>query len=540
MRPKACALLALALVVTGCAASRPKGGLLVPFAAEDVSVPVEADRRFALVIGIDRYDDERFHALRFAAHDARAVGAALTPAFKSVKVLATPETTDRASILEGLRQAGEQASRQTDTLVVYLSGHGTLAQRSGAGLERVLVARDTRLDLALSTGIPVDDLLADLERIPARRKLLVLATCHSGRGKSALSDPLARALATVKGPPPLAARSEATIVLTAAAFGEAAREDDQLEHDVYTHFLLEALTRADRDRDGAVTASEAHDWARDRTYVFTQGAQRPTTEADILGTDPVILAGERVRTGLPVLNSYDRSADGLAIELDGRPKGVLPGGIAVEPGEHALRLLDAATGHEVYAGSLRVVGTSPIALSDLLPQPIEQAFSLEGSSLVALAQRTRAAFIPVLGGGGLSYSLRFGVRHLWWVRLGLQSGAGRGEAPGIETRVPFTMEALAASLQLGQERPLTEALRVRYGIGIGWLQLWRQLRLDGYSADQASGAPTLGLRVGLEWRVLPPLSLGLEVEVSGAWMALGAGQTVHPLLTPSAHASWSY
>ena len=102
------------------------------------------------------------------------------------------------------------------------------------------------------------------------------------------------------------------------------------------------------------------------------------------------------------------------------------------------------------------------------------------------------------------------------------------------------MEALAASLQLGQERPLTEALRVRYGIGIGWLQLWRQLRLDGYSADQASGAPTLGLRVGLEWRVLPPLSLGLEVEVSGAWMALGAGQTVHPLLTPSAHASWSY
>src|SRR6267142_1338859 len=97
------------------------------------------------------------------------------------------------------------------------------------------------------------------------------------------------------GPPPLEQVSEAVIVLTAAAFGESAREDEALAHDVYTHFLLRALDEGDRDGDGAVTASEAHDYAREQTYTYTGGQQRPTAEADIVGRDPIVLRGRAER-----------------------------------------------------------------------------------------------------------------------------------------------------------------------------------------------------------------------------------------------------
>lgn len=60
---------------------------------------------------------------------------------------------------------------------------------------------------------------------------MVLATCHAGRGKSRIPDSLAQALATHKEPlRTLEEVSEAVLVLSAAAFGGAAREDETLGH----------------------------------------------------------------------------------------------------------------------------------------------------------------------------------------------------------------------------------------------------------------------------------------------------------------------
>lgn len=52
---------------------------------------------------------------------------------------------------------------------------------------------------------------------------------------------------------------------------------------------LEALSAGDRDGDGAVTISEAHDYPRERAWQFTQGQQRPAAESTILGLDPIVL-----------------------------------------------------------------------------------------------------------------------------------------------------------------------------------------------------------------------------------------------------------
>ncbi|MGC4118331.1 MAG: caspase family protein [Myxococcales bacterium] len=336
------------LLAAGCAtaaATGEKGGpKLVPFAPVEESAAAARPKKLAMLVGVDAFEDERFKALKYAAADAQALASALS-GFDAVDLRVEPAKTSRAAILEGLQQLAAKARDPRDTVVLYFSTHGSLGRKPGGPLRRYLVSRDTRLDLLSETGLSVDDLLREVERIPSRRKAVILASCHSGNGKSQLTDALEKALAEHKAAlPALEEVSEATVVLTAAAFGESAREAEELGHDIYTHFLIDALSHGDRDGDGAVTASEAHDWARERTYRYTQGKQRPTSESDILGKDPIVLAGAPTRPGKPVLYSYAASAEGLSVLVDGAAKGVLPGGVAVEPGRHALELQDGRGG----------------------------------------------------------------------------------------------------------------------------------------------------------------------------------------------------
>ncbi len=152
--------------------------------------------------------------------------------------------------------------------------------------------------------------------------MLVLATCHSGTGKSLLPKDVEAELASVKGAffaAPLEEASRASVVLSASDWGETAREDESLQNDIYTHFLVEALTSGDRNLDGAVTATEAHDWARRKTYAFTQGRQRPSAEILEVGADPIVLSGAIARLGSPELFSYSARLDGFSLKVDGEP-----------------------------------------------------------------------------------------------------------------------------------------------------------------------------------------------------------------------------
>ncbi len=322
--------LVLTSMLLACGASHDgtKGGL-VGFGPQGMTD--EPARRFALVIGIDTFDDERFNELRYATTDAHAMAEAFDD-FDHVVRLTEPEETDRESILDTLRVLRARADRPRDILVVYVSSHGTLARKPGGALQRYVVARDSKLDQVATTAIAVQDLVQELDLTQARRKALILAMCHSGVGKSHTDDELAKALSEEKSPLiPLDDVSEAMIVVSAAARGEPAREEDALGHDIYTYYLLKGMKEGDTDADGAVTLSEAHDYARDRTYAHTNGLQRPSAETRILGRDPIVLHGTRQRAALPVLYNYDNSAEGIRVVVNDRTKGVLPGGVAMAP-----------------------------------------------------------------------------------------------------------------------------------------------------------------------------------------------------------------
>src|SRR6266508_3664834 len=299
------ALVAVALIACATPVQTEKGRLVPVDVPGETLARAHAPRRLALVIGIDRFDDPQWRPLRFPEADAASVAEVLRDpergAFDDVEVLA--EGPSRGEIREGLRRLADRSRDESDTVVVYVSSHGTLARDGVGRLRRYLVARDTRAADVPGTGVSMDDLKAGF---------------------------FVRPIEDV---------SRASVVLSASDWGETAREDEKLGNDIYTHFLVEALrVGADRNGDGAVTASEAHDYARRMTYEYTGGRQRPTAESTEVGVDPIVLVGKIARRGKPELYSYAPRLDGFTVRVDGKPLANLPGGVALDTGRHRVQV----------------------------------------------------------------------------------------------------------------------------------------------------------------------------------------------------------
>src|SRR6266508_1651536 len=278
------ALVAVALIACATPVQTEKGRLVPVDVPGETLARAHAPRRLALVIGIDRFDDPQWRPLRFPEADAASVAEVLRDpergAFDDVEVLA--EGPSRGEIREGLRRLADRSRDERDTVVVYVSSHGTLARDGVGRLRRYLVARDTRAADVPGTGVSMDDLKADFDRIRSRRKVLVLAACHSGAGKSLLPDDIQAELAGVKAGffvRPIEDVSRASVVLSASDWGETAREDEKLGNDIYTHFLVEALrVRADGKPLANLPGGVALDTGRHRVQVAKGGGPEVVNE----------------------------------------------------------------------------------------------------------------------------------------------------------------------------------------------------------------------------------------------------------------------
>ena len=514
----------------GCASGGDKGGLMVPFAPAGLTFE-QAPRRFALLVGIDDFEDRRFAPLRFAQSDALAFGSALSKAgFEEVRVLTGAAQTSKAAILDALDRLSGRLERPEDVLLVYVSSHGSLGRKPGGPLERFLVARDTRMNLLSQTGISVRALLRTVRGLASRRKVVILATCHSGEGKSQLPEALVQALAGTKGQlPRLTEVSDAMIVLGAAAFGETARESEELSQDIYTHFLLEGLSAGDQDGDGAVTVTEAHDYARERTYIFSGGAQRPVAVSSILGRDPIVLAGKRVRTPLPVLYSYAPAAEGMRVVVDGQTKGTLPGGVAVPPGAHRMELQDQGTGEVLWAGDIALKPGERAELTRLLPERLSFELGVELLSTGLLNHRVRDAFFPwAFGARARARSRNLAVRGVS-AELSIGGLGGRGETSAFDEALIQRVQVLQLGAALGYEAALSEGLRLVPAAFAGVLWAWRAIDTEGFKVREALRGYDLGLRFELRWLVRPWLRMGASLGTGGRWARLGT-RSLHPIL----------
>ncbi len=521
--------MALAAGAVGCAhapSAGEKGGLVAVRADAEAVEKAYQPRRFALLVGIDQVEDDRWRPLRFARKDAQDFAAALRDekrgAFTKVRVLSTREETSRDALARAVAELAKEASRPDDIVVLYLSAHGTLARDERGALKRYLVTSDADFRRVAETALPVEALTSALDGAGSRRRVMVLATCHSGGGKSLLPKDVEAELASLKAAGferPLEAASRAAVVLSAADWGEAAREDETLQNDVYTHFLVEGLGGgADRNGDGAVTATEAHDYARRRTWVFSQGRQRPSAEILEVGADPIVLAGAIERAGRPELYSYAPRLDGFTLKVDGEERVELPGGAAVAPGQHAVELTKG--GAVLLADTLSLGVGERIDLEKLLSRAEpSRSVSFIGGAFGFVDARSRSEVLPAAP--TLGASLRFD--RVLLDRLSVQvdaSGFGGRQALNLggPERVPFTYTSVlvGGAVLYGWD---WRRLSVWVGPRVAALWIERSFALEAYRGRQTALSVT------------PGVMAGVGVRLWGAWELSMNGQLMLTVLT---------
>lgn len=190
--------------------------------------------RIALIVGINHY--EHGGSLYGCVDDAHAVQAVLArhgdgSVNFDCKIFTGTGPTDRVerSLLKD--RIEELFKTQADIALFYFAGHGHIEATGG-----YLLATDSRRG---DEGLSLSEVLALANKSPARNKIIILDSCHSG----------------IAGTPPvageLASLSEGLTILTASAADQYATEENG--RGVFTTLLVDALHGGAANLTGDIT-----------------------------------------------------------------------------------------------------------------------------------------------------------------------------------------------------------------------------------------------------------------------------------------------
>ena len=277
--------------------------------------PGKVRQKWALVVGIDSFNDKRIPTLHYSVKDSSDFvdylkdprGGQFDPSH--IIHLANDQAT-----LEGIRTGLGRLrvdAQPDDLVVVYLSSHGSPRDIDPNGVSYVVV-HDTNLDDAATlyaTSLQMIDLVQQINReIRARRVVLVLDTCFSGDALTSLEAgaggtasrgftatvPLDKN-AEASAPPAFSAAFQnlkigyGRAVITASRASQESWESAKLKNGYFTHYLIDAL----RLSHGAEPLQQLFPQVRSlvSTHVKSEiGASQDPSYEFSEGADSIILA----------------------------------------------------------------------------------------------------------------------------------------------------------------------------------------------------------------------------------------------------------
>jgi len=217
--------------------------------------PPGLGRLVVLAIGVNDYALSELD-LRFAVPDARSVGDALRASgaglFRDVEVRVLPDArATRRGVLDALAAAARDTA-PADTFILYIAGHGIVAQPGNRFLFLPSDVSDTSSMAALRRqGIDDATLVAALARIRARDAFIMIDTCYAGQIDI---DQLA-AIGNDTG----------RFLLAASSSVQEALDSYDDRNGVFAYALMEGLRgRAAADAEGRVTALALGEWVMRR------------------------------------------------------------------------------------------------------------------------------------------------------------------------------------------------------------------------------------------------------------------------------------
>ena len=272
---------------------------------------------YVIAVGVSKYHDSRYR-LTYARKDADDLAAffqANADRFRKVHVARFLDQEATRDKILGAKKLLLQ-SQVDDQVVVFFAGHGLLDEH----LDYYYGTVDLDFEHPSGAGLPYADIENLLDGIPARKKLLLMDTCHSGEvDKPSTDDASQKIIATDSVPEgtvqsrsfwglprghqsPLAAgvsrrlqeemfaelrRGTGAVVISAAGGAEFALESSRWKNGIFTYAILDGLStaKADTNGDRRIQVSELRDYVMEVVPRMTRGRQTPSARRENLMID---------------------------------------------------------------------------------------------------------------------------------------------------------------------------------------------------------------------------------------------------------------
>jgi len=223
----------------------------------------------AVVIGNRNYSASGSPDVEYAANDARTMREYLVSAlgFDPANIIFLEDATlTRLNEVFGTRddhrgKLFKWVKPGLSRVFVYYVGHGAPDQETG---EAYFVPVDANPQYITTSGYKLSTFYANLAKLPAARKTVVIDACFSGSSpKGALFKGVSGLMARLKAEP--GAPGAADLLLTSTGTNQVAGWYPEKGHSLFTYFFLKGLQgEADTDKNGTITMGEMRAYLNDK------------------------------------------------------------------------------------------------------------------------------------------------------------------------------------------------------------------------------------------------------------------------------------
>ena len=260
-------------------------------------------KRWAVVVGVNNYDDERINDLAFAASDARLMAATLEQSglFERVYLFADGQSGAEPTLKNvlGKIKTVAQGAGADDMILFYFSGHGFPDEKEGLNY---LAVKDTDPDLLQKFGIGLNEVYRFFNDSRARSKVVLLDACHSGARKDKGNDLYLTGNYLYNG--------KGSVTISSSQFEQSSWEWPEKGNGVFTYFLSQGMTGlADAapygNGDGVVVSYELEQYVTDAVQNWGMDhnrSQTPRGKRNMTGDVVLGLAGGAVAQPPPTEN----------------------------------------------------------------------------------------------------------------------------------------------------------------------------------------------------------------------------------------------
>ncbi|MBN8587514.1 MAG: caspase family protein [Rhodothermia bacterium] len=236
------------------------------------------DERYAVLIGINKYQDSNVRPLTYAAEDAVAMKRLLKDKFgykeDNIFIL-LDENATRSNIISTLERFTNDSVSENSSLLIYYAGHGQTGGRKDQPLG-FLLNHDVDTKSLFGTSVKMNELRDFSDQFIPKHVLFLIDACYSGLATTRSGSGGEFTRAYLKNVWSQKSRE----IITAGSADEEVVESADWQHSALMYVLLEGLEKgkADENKDNIVISKELFQYIMARVPYYAKmkgGKQTP-------------------------------------------------------------------------------------------------------------------------------------------------------------------------------------------------------------------------------------------------------------------------